>query len=98
TVEITIPDMPTLKVKDQHHMFPELLRNLHSRIPTMLVGPTGSGKTTAALKAAEILGLDFSYMALGPTQPESKFSGYQDATGHYIPTEFYLRYRYGGVI
>lgn len=97
-VEFHVPDMPPVTITDPHMNFDDLVANCALRKPTLLVGPSGSGKTTAMRQVAEMFDLPFSYVALGPTQTEAKFAGYPDATGHYIPTEFYLRYRYGGVM
>lgn len=97
-VEFTIPDMPDVEVKDPHMTLNDVLFNAVLRLPTVMVGPSGAGKTRAAMEIAKILGLEFSFAPLGPTQTESKFSGYPDARGFYIPTEFYLRFKYGGVM
>lgn len=96
-IEFRQPDMPTISVENAHERLPSLLFNAKLRKHTLLVGPSGAGKTTASRMTADALGLDFGYIALGPTQTETKFSGYTDAHGVYVPTEFYLRYRYGGV-
>jgi hypothetical protein len=86
------------RVRGQHPMFGELLRNAKGRFPTLLVGPSGGGKSTAAKLIAETLGLRFSYVAMGPTQTEHKFSGFTAANGFLVPEEFYLSYKYGGVM
>jgi len=93
-----VPDRPTIEFEDQHYMFGDLLFNCTLRKPSLLVGPSGSGKTSAMMQVAKLLKVPFSYIAIGPTQTESRFSGYQNAEGVYIPTEFYLRYKYGGVL
>lgn len=97
-VEFNIPERPTIELENVHYAFPDLLHNAHLRLPTLLVGPSGSFKTSSAKRVSEILDLPFGYVALGPTQTEAKFAGYPDAQGHFVPTEFYLRYKYGGVI
>ena len=97
-VELNIPEVKPIVVEDQHDKFQDLLFNAIMRLPTVLTGPSGSFKTTSAREVARVLDMPFSYLALGPTQTESKLAGWQNASGDYIPTEFYLRYRYGGVI
>lgn len=93
-----IPEMPEVSITDPHMTFDDLLFNCVNRLPTLLVGPSGSFKTTAARQAADVLNLPFGYIPLGPTQTEAKFAGYPDAQGNFVPTEFYLKYKYGGVI
>lgn len=95
---VELPEVPHLEIEDQHYMFADLLFNAAMRIPTLATGPTGSGKTTAAMKIAEVLKMRFSYVALGPSMPESRLSGGTNANGELVPTEFYLWYRYGGVL
>lgn len=97
-VEFSVPDMPTVTLEDVHMAFDDLLFNCVMRLPTLLVGPSGSFKTSAAKRISHVLNQPFGYVALGPTQTEAKFAGYPDAQGHFVPTEFYLRYKYGGVM
>lgn len=96
-VTFDIPEIPEFDITDPHYKFEDLLFNAVLREPTLMVGPSGSGKTTAARMVSDALGLPFGYMALGPTQTEVKVSGYPDAQGVFVATEFYLRYKYGGV-
>ena len=91
-------DLPAVEIENPHFMFEDLLFNATMRLATLLVGPSGSGKTTAAMHLARVMNMPFSYISMGPTQTEHTFSGYTDAQGVFIPKEFYLRYRYGGVL
>lgn len=98
TLRVELPDVPTAEIKDQHFKFADLLFNAAMRIPSLLVGPTGTGKTTAALEVAKALKMEFGYVALSPTMTEAKFSGFVNAVGEFNPSPFYLFYRYGGVL
>lgn len=60
-----------------------------------LVGPAGTGKTTAAKKIAEQLGLPFFFN--GAIDSEYKLSGFIDAQGRVIATPFRRAYSEGGV-
>jgi hypothetical protein len=62
-----------------------------------LVGPAGTGKTTAARKAAEALGLGFSCLSVGPQTSKSDLLGFVDAGGTYRESLFVQAYRDGGV-
>lgn len=53
----------------QHKVFPSVLKVLGAGMHVYLVGPSGTGKSTIAEKAAEALGLGFGSISLGPTTP-----------------------------
>jgi len=97
-VEFVIPEMPTVELDEQHPMFEQLVRNALLRLPTLLVGPSGSGKSRATMELAKVLGLEYSYVAMGPTQTESKFSGFPNVEGVLVPTEYFLAYKYGRLL
>lgn len=60
-----------------------------------LAGPAGSGKTTAARKLAEAMGLPFEFN--GAIDTEYKLSGFVDANGRVISTAFRRIWEFGGV-
>lgn len=64
----------------------------------MLVGPAGSGKSSAAHQAADLVGLPFYTISLSPQTSESKLMGYMDATGNYVPGVAREPYEHGGVL
>ena len=96
-VKETIKDMGI-----QHAMFPKLLAMVQmrkangTRANVMLVGPAGSGKTTAAENVAKALEFEYSYV--GATYDKVDLFGYNNGHGHYQATEFYKRYKDGGVM
>ena len=61
----------------------------------MLVGPAGSGKTTAAQQVAEALGL--SFYSNGALTGAHELTGYKDAAGAYHGTPFRQAFEHGGV-
>jgi midasin (ATPase involved in ribosome maturation) len=61
----------------------------------LLVGPAGSGKTTAAEQVATALGLDYAYT--GAIDSPYPLIGYRSADGTYIDTPFRRIYENGGV-
>lgn len=85
----------------QHECFPTLLMMAQARDkdghtpPIYLHGPAGTGKTTAARKLAEALGLPFYYN--GAIDSEYKLSGFIDAGGVFRSRPFYEAYANGGV-
>ena len=70
-----------------HEMFDEILVTVQANIPTLLVGPAGTGKNHLCKQIADFLGLDF-YFANAVTQ-EHKLTGFIDANGVYHETQFY---------
>lgn len=85
----------------QHKTFAQLLKTMQARttdgfrLNVWLVGPAGTGKTTAAKKCAEVLGLDFYFT--GSIDTEYKLLGFVDAQGRVINTAFRKAYTEGGV-
>lgn len=88
----------TEKAKDvgkQHKNFPDLVKALGAGLNVWMVGPAGSGKSTAAQKAAEALNLRFFHS--GKVLSEYQLVGYKDANGVYQSTPFYEAYKDGGL-
>ena len=97
TIRVQIPDRPEVEIGRQHERFPLLLQVLACGLNVLLVGPAGTGKTTAARKAAEALGLSFSCLSVGPQTSKSDLLGFIDAGGTYRESLFVAAYRDGGV-
>lgn len=97
TIRIEIPGRPEVEMSRQHERFPLLLQTLAVGLNVLLVGPAGTGKTTAARKAAEALGLGFSCLSVGPQTSKSDLLGFVDAGGTYRESLFVSAYRDGGV-
>jgi hypothetical protein len=97
TIRIEIPGRPEVEMARQHERFPLLLQGLAVGLNVLLVGPAGTGKTTAARRAAEALGLGFSCLSVGPQTSKSDLLGFVDAGGTYRESLFVTAYRDGGV-
>ena len=97
TIEIKVADKAPIVIDRQHRTFEDLLQTLASGLNVWLVGPAGSGKTTAAEKAAEALGIAFFCQSVGLQTTKSDLLGYMDATGRYVTTSFRRAYEEGGV-
>ena len=96
-LQITVNDKPAVTIPSQHKAFKDLLAVSAQRINAMLVGPAGSGKTTAAAMVAKALELDFASISFGPMTMQSQLLGYEDAHGVYHETLFVKCFRDGGV-
>ena len=79
----------------QHFQLPTLLKILSTKLHVYLVGPAGSGKTTAAIKCAKALGIDFHFT--GAIASEFKLTGFINAQGQIVSTEFRKAYENGGL-
>jgi cobaltochelatase CobS len=94
-VEIVIPEAPTVKIDTAHNMLPTILKACVAGVHPFLVGPAGSGKTTLARQIAEALSRPF-YMQARVTS-EYKLTGFIDANGKAVQTDFRRAYEDGGV-
>jgi cobaltochelatase CobS len=96
--EIKLPHGEIRKLDGvQHYQFAKVLANLSERVPTYLVGPAGTGKSTIAEKASQALGLDFYSKSCSSQATESSLLGYMSATGQYVGTGFRTAFEHGGV-
>ncbi len=95
TIDLTAPGVTLSGDSVMHHKFPLLAAAVAARVNTMLVGPAGSGKTTAAAQVAKALNLPF--YGTGAINTEYKLSGFIDAQGRVISTAFRKAFEHGGV-
>lgn len=96
--EVKLPSGEVRKLDGvQHHNFNKVLLNLQCRVPTYLVGPAGTGKSTIAENASQALGLDFYSKSCSSQATESSLLGYMSATGQYVGTGFRTAFEFGGV-
>lgn len=79
----------------QHIQFPELIQMSSTGLNIFLVGPAGSGKTTAAINVAKALDLKFYFT--GAIASEFKLTGFINAKGDIVSTEFRRAYEEGGL-
>jgi hypothetical protein len=79
----------------QHCQFPTLLQILTTKLNVYLVGPAGAGKTYAAQKCAEALDVPFYFT--GAVASEFKLTGFIDAQGRIVSTEFRKAFENGGL-
>jgi MoxR-like ATPase len=79
----------------QHCQLPMLIKILETKLNVYLVGPAGAGKTYAAIKCAEALGVEFYFT--GAVASEFKLTGFIDAQGRIVSTEFRKAFEKGGL-
>lgn len=97
-VEVVTPDAThVITAGRMHRNFEKLLKMTAQRWPIMLVGAAGTGKTYAAEKTAEGLGLPFYAMSVGSQTSKTDILGYMSANGDYVRTLFRDAYENGGV-
>jgi hypothetical protein len=95
TIDLTAPGIKLSGDSMMHHKFPLLAAAVAQRVNVMLVGPAGSGKTTACEQVAKALGLDF--YATGAVNSEYKLTGFIDAQGRIVSTAFRRAFEHGGL-
>jgi cobaltochelatase CobS len=78
----------------RHKQLPELILAMSAGLNVALVGPAGSGKTTAFEQAAAVLELT-PYLQ-GAVQGAHELLGYKDAHGNYHTTPFRQSFEHGG--
>jgi hypothetical protein len=96
-ITIKISDRPAVTISRQHYKFPLLLATIAAKVPAFLVGPAGTGKTSAAHAAANALGLPFYAISVGPMTSKSDLFGMRDASGHYHESDLVKAATRGGV-
>lgn len=97
TIRIKVSGAEPIEINRQHERFPLLLQTLAVGLNVLLVGPAGTGKTSAARAAAQALGLEFACLSVGPQTSKSDLLGFTDAGGTYRESLFVQAYRDGGV-
>lgn len=78
-----------------HKDFARLLKAVSSGENVWLVGPAGTGKTTAAEQVAQVLGREFHFN--GALDSEHKLLGFIDAQGRIVSRPFRRAWTEGGV-
>ncbi len=94
--EEIIMEIEPLNEKDVlHESYSKMKTCILAGVVPMLVGPAGTGKSTAASQLARDLGLQF-YMA-NRIQNTFELLGFVDAKGDYVKTQFYEAFTKGGL-
>lgn len=100
-IEVVQPDKPPVTLGVQHNQFPLLLDVCNARTPEghhlniWLVGPAGTGKTSAAGNVAKALDMPFHFNSAIDTKYE--LLGFIDAMGKPTMTPFRRAWTEGGV-
>jgi len=79
-----------------HMQFEEALRVVEARVPLALIGPAGSGKTTACEQIAKALSLTFYIQ--GAVSGTHELLGFMDAMRNYQTTPFRQAFEHGGLL
>jgi len=79
-----------------HKDFVTVLQCIQSKVHTVLIGDTGSGKSFLAEQVAEAL--DIPFHCTGTTSQEHKLVGYGDAKGDYVMSLLYRAVKNGGLM
>lgn len=85
----------TTDLGKQHFQLPKLIKVLSTGLNVYLVGPAGAGKTHAAIQCAKALDVPFHFT--GAVASEFKLTGFIDAQGRIVSTEFRKAFENGGL-
>ena len=94
---VTYEDKQNKIAGTKHKKFVELLTVVGQRIPVMLVGSAGTGKTYGAKQVSEALGIPFYAISVGAQTSKTDLLGYMNANGTYVSTAFRDAWENGGV-
>lgn len=97
-IEVHRHDGSVENVGRQHYLFPRLLEYVSRGLHVFLVGPAGSGKTTAIEGVAKALNRTARISSMSSQTPEARMMGYNDAHGHYVPGILYDPYTKGQLL
>lgn len=92
---VKLHDGKTTDLGIQHAQLPTLIKILSTGLNVYLVGPAGSGKTHAAIQCAKALDIPFHFT--GAVASEFKLTGFIDAQGRIVSTEFRKAFEQGGL-
>jgi MoxR-like ATPase len=98
SITFIIPDRPEVTIESSHATLPLLVKAAGLRRPIMLVGPAGSGKTTAGHQLAQTYGVPFFANSNSQWDTRTQAFGYMDANGTYQPGYLYGPMKNGGVL
>lgn len=92
---VKLPDSQPKALGVVHEQTERLIKMLAAGVNVYLHGPAGSGKTTAAQKAAEAFGRDFYFT--GKVDSEYALLGFTMPNGNVVKTPFRIAYEFGGL-
>lgn len=97
--KITIPKYDEKEMGDVvvHKQFDDLVKSISTKIPVLLVGMPGTGKTSAAEHVATAMKLKFYSISVGIQTTKSDILGFIDAGGKYKATSFRKAFEKGGL-
>lgn len=92
---VTIDNTKLKDLGKQHYQLPTLIKILATKLNVYVVGPAGAGKTHSAIQAAKALDVPFHFT--GAVASEFKLTGFIDAQGRIVSTEFRKAFENGGL-
>ena len=99
TLEVKLPTKSDPnKVGMQHKDFDKLLNLVSNKVPVMMTGDAGSGKTFGAKSVAKALDLDFRIFSFTNETSLGRTMGFMNANGQYVRTAVRDMYENGGVL
>lgn len=98
TLKVAVGEKPAGAITGlRHKQLEQLIQVATQKLPVLLVGMAGTGKTHAAAQVAEAMGSKFYAMSVGAQTSKSDIMGYMHAGGKYVRTHFRDAFEKGGV-
>jgi hypothetical protein len=79
-------DAPPVKIEGAHYLVPRIVKLMSARIPVLVWGEAGTGKTTLAAQVADALGLEFHFDTLTRDSSRVQIYGYRAPDGTPVET------------
>jgi cobaltochelatase CobS len=96
-LEVKVADKLNAVEGARHKQLDDLIKIAAQRLPSLMVGMAGTGKTFAAAQVAEAFDLSFYAMSVGAQTSKSDIIGFVHAGGKYVRTLFREAFEHGGV-
>lgn len=101
-VVVELKPAPTAAPKEltgaHHYLTPLMAKVIGAGLNLLMTGPSGTGKTTAAIKIAEALGRSVYLVTCSPVTSKADILGFIDAGGGYREPAFISAMRSGGLL
>lgn len=97
-VTLVTPEGVKIEAGLQHEKFDTLAKLLNIQMNVWVAGPSGTGKTRAALEISKALGRKFYRISCGPQTTASVIFGHTTANGGYAAGPAYTAFREGNCV
>lgn len=87
----------SVKIESKHKQFDQVLKMVQAGVNVWINGPTQAGKSHACNDIAKVLNTPFYSKSVTGQTVVFDFTGYNNAAGNFVETDFYKAYTTGGI-